>query len=313
MSEESTIDESGSRRLTVLQRVLSSRAVTGGGMLLSRYTPPPVGHAVARVIAESINLLKPLVYRALYSNLRHVLGPDADPPAVHRVTRRAVRNNARNIYDLWHALAQGLESVVDTVHIPPETVSIYQQALDRGRGLIIAGVHTGNFDLGILALAARGADLQVLGLAEPPTGGFELMDQMRSEAGVHLTSISPTSLREAIRRLRSGGVILTGVDRPVGQEKQLRFFGATAMLPTGHVRLALKTDAAISVASAYYDPLKGHVARLAPLLEMVRTGDRAEDLRVNLRRVAAQMEEFIRARPDQWTMFLPVWPDQPAE
>ena len=299
--------------LTIVQRLVGSRAVTGGGMLLSKVTPPLIGHGVAAAIAAVINTVKPAVYWTVYANQSHVLGCQASERDAHRITRRVFRNNARNNYDLWHTLAGGLEAVVDAVTIPPETIHIYGQAVERGRGLILAGMHTGNFDLGILALAARGPDLQVLGLAAPPTGGFELMDQMRTEAGVHLTSISPTSLREAIKRLRSGGVVLTGVDRPVGREEPVHFFGATAMLPTGHVRLALRTDAAIAVASCYYDPQLGHVARISPLLEMERTGDRAEDLRVNLRRVAAQMEEFIRARPEQWAMFLPVWPEQPGD
>ncbi|MCK4451572.1 MAG: lipid A biosynthesis acyltransferase, partial [Anaerolineae bacterium] len=80
--------------------------------------------------------------------------------------------------------------------------------------------------------------------------------------------------------------------------------------PTGHVRLALKTDAIIVVASPWRDPQKGNVMRLSPPLKMVRTGDRDEDLRVNLRRVTGWLEEFIRARPEQWAMFVPVWPEQ---
>ena len=43
---------------------------------------------------------------------------------------------------------------------------------------------------------------------------------------------------------------------------------------------------------------------------MVRAGDPEEELRVNLRRTTAQLEEYIRARPEQWAMFTPVWPEQ---
>jgi len=50
--------------------------------------------------------------------------------------------------------------------------------------------------------------------------------------------------------------------------------------------------------------------RLSPPLEMVRPGDRPDDRRVNLRRVPGWLEEFIRARPEQWAMFVPVWPEQ---
>ena len=85
--------------------------------------------------------------------------------------------------------------------------------------------------------------------------------------------------------------------------------GRPALLPTGHVRLALKTDAIIIVASPCREPQMGNVVRLSPPLEMICTGDSDEDLRVNLRRVTSWMEEFIRARPEQWAMFVPVWPE----
>jgi lauroyl/myristoyl acyltransferase len=42
---------------------------------------------------------------------------------------------------------------------------------------------------------------------------------------------------------------------------------------------------------------------------MERTYDRALDVRHNTRRVLAIIEEMIRLAPDQWLMFVPVWPE----
>ncbi len=331
-------------QLTPLQRFLSSRLVTGAGMFLSKYVPPPVGYAIGDLIAGLINWLKPDVYWIVHANLRQVVGPQMDEKTLHRLARQVFHNNAHNVYDLWHLVSQGQEAICAAVHFPSDARTHLDQAIQRGKGMIIVGTHTGNFDLGVLALAAYGLEIQVLGLAAPPAGGFDLMDQMRAHAGVRLTSISVSALREAINRLRAGGVVLTGVDRPVGDTvlsplvggsrrgvepsplvggswrgvepsplvggswRGVKFFGRLAPLPTGHIRLALKTDATILVASPYHDPQRGNVVRLSPPLEMVRTGDRDEDVRVNLRHVTAWLEKFIRARPEQWAMFVPVWP-----
>lgn len=321
MSED---HHTGKSQLTPLQRFLSSRLVTGVGMFISKYLPPPIGYAVGDLIAGLINWLKPDVYWIVYANLCQVLGPEVDDKTLHRLVRQVFHNNARNDYGLWHLVGRGPETICAAVHITPDARARLEQALQRGKGVIIVGTHTGNFNLGILALAAHGLEIQVLGLAAPPAGGFDLMDRMRARAGVRLTSISVPALREAIKRLRAGGVVLTGVDRPVDDAEQsveppslagrsrrgVEFFGRLAPLPTGHVRLALKTDATIVVASPCRDPQMGNVVRLSPPLEMVRTGDRDEDLRVNLRRVTGWLEEFIRARPEQWAMFVPVWPEQ---
>lgn len=298
---------------TRLQRFLGSRLVTGAGMALSRYAPVWMGHAVARLIAEAINTFKPGVYWIVYANLRQVLGKETSEKALHRTVQQVFRHNARNNYDLWHAVAHGPQEIQKGVHIPPEAWANLDRALQRGKGAIIVGTHTGNFDLGILALAARGHEVQVLGLAAPPAKGFTLMDEMRRKSGIRITPASVQAIREAIQRLRSGGIVLTGVDRPMGNATEARvpFFGRPALLPTGHVRLALKTDAAILVASPSYHPdQRRTVVNISPPLVMERTGDPEKDLKLNLQRVTEWVERSIRHQPGQWALFLPVWPDE---
>ncbi len=308
MASDNSLGQNTTPPLTLLQRFLGSRWVTGAGMFLGKRLSPPFGYGLADLISGLISWLKPEVYWVLHANLRHVLGPQADEKTLHRLTRQAFRNNARNDYDLWHLVSRGSEAIRAAVHFPAQAWDNLEQARKRNKGVIIVGAHTGNFDLGILALAAHKLDIQVLGLASPPAGGFNLMDRMRARLGVRMTNIGPSALREAINRLRGGGIVLTGVDRPVeGAEQGIEFFGRPALLPTGHVRLALKTDAAILVASPYRDPRRGNMVRLSPPLVMARTGDRAQDTLVNLRRVTGWLERYIRACPEQWAMFLPVW------
>lgn len=299
-------------QFTPFQRFLSSGLVTSVGMSLSKRVPPLVGRAIADLITGLIMWLKLDVYWIVYANLRQVVGPHMDEKALHRLVRQVFRNTGRNNYDLWHLVGQGRAALRAAVHIPPQAWAHIEQARRRGKGIIMVGTHTGNFDLGVLALAVHGlGEVQLLGLAAPPAGGFDLMDKMRVQVGVHLTTIGIPALREAIKRLRAGGAVATGVDRPVGNvEPSVEFFGRPAPLPTGHVRLALKTDATILVAGPYRETGGRTVVPVSPPLEMVRTGDPEEEVRVNMRRVAAWLEKFIRARPEQWAMFVPVWPEQ---
>lgn len=309
MSEDSRLQKRA--QSTLLQRLLGSRFVTGLGMFVSKHVPAPIGYGIAGLIAGLINLLKPDVYWIVHANLRQVVGPQVDERRLHHLVRQVFRNTARNNYELWHLVGQGQEALRAAVRIPPEAWTHVEQARQRGKGMIMVGTHTGNFDLGVLALAIHGLEVQVLGLAAAPAGGFDLMDQMRTQFGVHLTSIGVSALREAIHRLKAGGTVVTGVDRPVGDEvPAVEFFGRPALLPTGHVRLALKTDAAILVAGPYCDGQGHTVVPFSPPLEMAYTGDPDEDLRVNLRQVTVWLEKFIRARPEQWAMFVRVWPEQ---
>ena len=48
---------------------------------------------------------------------------------------------------------------------------------------------------------------------------------------------------------------------------------------------------------------------LEPPIEMAHTGNRDEDLRLNMERVLNSLEAVIRSWPEQWQMFVPVWPE----
>ncbi|NLE75569.1 MAG: lysophospholipid acyltransferase family protein, partial [Chloroflexi bacterium] len=143
-----------------------------------------------------------------------------------------------------------------------------------------------------------------------PTKGFQFLNALREEAGAEITPISPASIRQALRRLRDGGVVFTGVDYPAGSGRiPLRFFGRTALLPTGHVRLALMSNALLLVVFVLPREGGGYTLHALPPLELIRLDDRREEERVNAERVLRLLEEWIGAHPEHWFMFLPVWPE----
>jgi KDO2-lipid IV(A) lauroyltransferase len=166
-----------------------------------------------------------------------------------------------------------------------------------------------NFGLALLVLGAHGLPAQILSLAAPQAG-FDLLDDLRRGEGLEMTPISSQSLRAAIRRLRDGGLVVTGVDRPVPGERTLvEFFGRPAYLPVGLARLALMTGATVLVGACTYEPEQGYTLDISGPVEMVDTGNRQEDALSSMRRLAVVMEGYVRARPEQWLMLHPVWPE----
>ncbi len=277
---------------------------------LGKYSPPCGGRLIAWLAARTLVTLKPDVYHAVYDNQRHVLGADALPAEIRRNVYRVFFGAARAYYELFYNVGRGrtrVQAFDPPVHLLPESRAHLQRAVAAGRGVFILGCHVSNFDFAGIALCqALDVPIQVLSLANP-TPGFVLFNDLRRRAGAQVTPISPTSLRVALRRLHEGGVVLTGVDRPTGERDQpIEFFGATAYLPTGYIRIPLRTDCLVVTAGAAYEDGAYHVC-VNPPMEMVRTGDQQEDVRVNVRRVLAEFETFIAGHPEQWMMFVPVW------
>ena len=180
------------------------------------------------------------------------------------------------------------------------------------RGTVLVGPHMGNFDLAAQWMATQGVDLQFLSLAAPDAGTLT-MNALRESRGIHVTPIEPRALRVAFRRLKEGGVVVTGIDRVVSRsDEPVLFFDALAPMPNGHVRLALQAGSHIVVACCLQQPDGHYKTVIAPPVEMEVTGDRRRDVAHNTRRVLQVAEEMIRSAPDQWLMFHPVW-DSPPE
>lgn len=278
--------------------------------LLGKYLPPKGGDSLARLAARLLVSVDSDIRAAVFDNQRHVLGAEATPAAVHQSVYTVFRNAARAYYELFHNIGRGHTRVAEfkpPVRILPETQALLEAALTSGRGLFLLGIHMSNFDLAGIALCQEiPVPVQVLGLADPAPG-FEIFNRLRQQAGAMITPISPETLRQAIRRLQEGGVVITGVDRPIGEnDTPVTFFGAQAHLPTGYMRIALRARCLLMTATCFYEEGEYRIVANPPW-EPVFTGDRERDIDINVQKVLQEVEGLIRRHPEQWMMFVPVW------
>lgn len=293
-------------RGSVFQRSLPTRLM----FLLGKHTPPSLAGGVVRTITQALLAWKPANYHGALANLSHVMPEGTTSEELIRAVRRLFYYSTLSYYHLFHNLGkEGLrpENFQPRVKMAPEVRGYVEHAVATGRGLLVLGSHSSNFDLcGIAFSFYAPLPVQALSLADPPPG-YQFINDLRSKARGTLTPITPDTLREAIQRLRDGGIVLTGVDRPVpNANSPVTFFGKTAHLPTGYIRIPLIADCLVMTMSFVWDGDAYHILANPPM-EMVRTGSRERDAEVNVQRVLAEMEGFIRAAPDQWMVFVPVW------
>lgn len=293
-----------------LQTVVSSPSVMRLAMFLSRKLSPRWGDRIAGATATLVCRLEPAVHQIVQANLGQVLGPSADGSTLYETTRQVFKTSVRSYYDLYRAIQLPPEEMVASVAIPDESMAVARSMWDRDGGTVMVVPHLGNFDLGAPALVPHAPELLAISLADPPPG-FQLANEMRRSLGLAVTPMGPVALRQAIRVLRRGGVVGIAGDRPVSNlDEPIPFFGRPARVPSGHVRLALKTGAAIVMGCCYFSPeSEKYILHLEPAMELVRTGDRDEEVRLNMRRVIDRLEAIIRRWPGQWLMFVPVWPE----
>jgi lauroyl/myristoyl acyltransferase len=286
-----------------IKDLLASRTAIQAAMYLARRLSPAGARRVTALVAGAITLPRGTMYRYLLGNQAHVRALQADDPRLHQAVRAVLMHTGQVYYDLFQHAARDLPMPID---VDEQSMQHLQQAAASGRGAIVGGAHLGGFDFALSKVSGI-IPMQILSLTEPPKG-FRLLNDLRATPPSEITPIGPATLRAAIRRLRSGGVLATGIDRPVpGQLEDITFFGAPAHLPVGHIRLALRTGALLLTFWCEWTPERGYRGFITEPMELLRSEDEQADLITNARRMLVVAEAAIARHPDQWLMYVPVW------
>jgi KDO2-lipid IV(A) lauroyltransferase len=190
----------------------------------------------------------------------------------------------------------------------PKLVKFLADRLKGDEGTILVAPHLSNFDFGGRAIVLHGFDIQVLSYPQPH-GGYQWQNKLRKDIGMNVTPMSIEAMRAAKARLRNGGVVVTGMDRPLDRSNyNPRFFGYPAAVPTSYVRMALQTKSAVLVIACIGLPEENYRVECSDLIYMEPDDDPVREIEKNAEKVLREAEKFIRAYPSQWAMFYPVWP-----
>jgi len=175
-----------------------------------------------------------------------------------------------------------------------------EAALGRGRGVLVLTGHLGNWELGGLAMAARGVPFYAVGRRQSNPLVDGRVTRLREAFGGHLIH-HRNAVRPVLRALREGALVAILLDqRARGREAvRSRFFGQTVATNQGLALLALKSGAPVVPG---FDERVGaeHVIRFLPALAAPSEGPREEQVRRYTEAFDAAIEEAVRRRPEQW-------------
>lgn len=277
---------------------------------IAQAAPPRLGYAIARFAGWWISSRRDSeVVRAVRCNQWIIGGEKDSSQSLDLVTKAVFQNTARQIYELYHYLEK--PEVINQLYSFDPSFQVYfdRPEFDQ-RGVLGTGLHMVGFDLGLLLLARDVFKPFVMTIPNPE-GVSQMEFEIRQRTGINMVPGSRNGLMQAIRYLQKGGVVLTGIDRPMsGNNLYPRFFGQLANLPMHHIFMALKADVPIViVACRLVNDGKYHISASHPI-EMDHYPNRDEELLNNAEKVLSVAEGFIREAPQQWLASLPVWPQR---
>jgi KDO2-lipid IV(A) lauroyltransferase len=174
-------------------------------------------------------------------------------------------------------------------------------AAAKGRGVLFVTAHIGNWEL-MGGIVAKRYPLAVVAAPIYDRRVEKIMIRLRAAHGIEtLIRDSPSALKRLIAMLRRGGVVGLLIDQDTKTDGVfVPFFHQEAFTPTGPASLAFRTGAAVVVGFIIREGLERHRIILHGPLDLPRTGDIEQDVRVQTARFTKMIEEQIRRTPEQW-------------
>lgn len=292
-----------------LQSVINSRLGVGLALGLGRVIPPGAGYPLANLVAGWIvSRQNSALVRSIRANQWVVSQGKLSAVELDQVTRQALQHTAHCQYDLYHNL-HNKAIIQRLIKFGAETEEIIERSQQDQKRLLIVGVHMSNFDFVLQAAALRG--WQALVLAAPqPGGGYQMQNEIRRIAGLEIMPASLTAMRRAMKRLEAGGVVITGIDRPLPDDKHHPvFFGRPSALPVHHIHLAIKARVPVVVVTAITRRDRIYEVIVSQPIEMQPHTNRHMEVIQNAEAILKVAEEYICRAPYQWAMAYPVWPE----
>ncbi|HZD55708.1 MAG TPA: hypothetical protein VE136_03220 [Anaerolineales bacterium] len=291
------------------QAIINSRLGVGLALGLGRSLPPGAGYRLAGLVGDLLAGRETWkMVRAVRTNQWVVSGAKPSPEELDHAVRETFRNTGHSIYDVYHYI-HDVEALRDLIEFDSTCLEFIERSQKKEAGLVLVGVHLCGFDLALHAAGLRGLDAILLTLPDLD-GGYQWQFEMRKRVGLEIEPASVATLLKAIRRLQEGGIVVTGIDRPFrGLKRRPRFFGYPASLPTDHIRLALKAEVPVIVASCVLQPSGTYKFLISQEIPMKSHPDKEVELLTNAEAVLQAAEEIICRAPHQWAMFYPVWPE----
>ncbi len=232
-------------------------------------------------------------------------------PRPSTVVAGVYRSLATNVFELLWMSGRPHAPLEPWVRIDPDDWSRLEACLAKGRGLVVASAHCGNWDLVACAMAKR-APLSVVTRHMSWRSANAFWMKSRASRGVRLVEPNAT-MRAASDSLRAGDAVAFMIDQAPERRHGVvphPFLGAPAWHDATFAVLALRQRVPIAVVVGQRTERGHHVVRVLDVIEPPSTRS-TQWVRDACVRSSEALETFVRANPSQWLWLHRRWKDLP--
>jgi KDO2-lipid IV(A) lauroyltransferase len=268
------------------------------------YTPLPVSNFLAQSYARVFDRVLPRLRRVAMENLAMAL-PETTPRDRERIVDGVFRSIARLLVAFARFPRLNRANIGRCIRY--EGFEHFEQAFARGKGVLFATAHLGNWELSAFAHALMAGPMHVVVRPLDNPRIDALVARRRRLSGNHLIEKKDYA-RGILQALAANEAVGILIDQNASLDNGVfvDFFGIPACAGAGFAKLAAHTGAAVIPGFALWsEQERRFVLRFYP--EVPITGD----LHADTARLHAALESVVRAYPDQWLWIHRRWKTRP--
>ena len=272
--------------------------------------PRPAARTFAAITAFLVYWIVGKYRRVAGRNLRLAM-PELNAAERRRIIRGVFQNLGRMLAEFAHFPFYTKDNVARVITY--DGIENYAEAVRRGRGVLFLTGHLGAWELGAFAQSVYGYPLHVVIRALDNPYLNELVNRHRTLAGNRIIE-KRDFLRGILQALKANETVGILVDQNSSLQEGVfvDFFGTPACTSAGFAKIALRNDAAVVPAFAFWDSgRQRYRLRFDPPLDLLHTGDPQNDVVANTQLFTSVLERHIRAHPDQWLWIHRRWKTRP--
>ncbi len=270
------------------------------GAALSLILPRKACYVLAKIIAYLYFIFASKDRQAVAYNLLPIID---DPRMLNRCVKEVFTNFAYYLVDFFRYPYLNEDFVKKYVRI--DGLDHLDNALTKGKGVVILTAHLGNYELGGAVTSLLGYPLSAVALAHKDKRVNRFFDGRRRMVGME---VIPTGLgiRGCFSALRKGKVIALLGDKDFsGSEIKLKIFSCKACIPRGASFFALKLGS--EVIPSFFIRENKYFYRLI-FEKPINIDEKKNDSETCLlKQYILVLEKYLKKYPGQWYMFQKYW------
>lgn len=274
------------------------------GQILVLSLPLKAAYHLALILADMRYLFFIRDRRVVKKNLGVVLGK-VNKKRLNYEARWVFRNFGKYLVDFFR-FSKLDKNFIDKF-IAVEGKNYLDEALTKGKGVILVSAHLGNWELGGAVISLLGYRFNVIVLSHANKRVDNLFVQQRTTKGVNVVPLG-FGIRNCFRALSNNELVALLGDRVFsGQGLKMDFLGKKAVVPKGPAIFSIKSGAPIVPVFIIREKNDKFKLIFEPTLSYTLMGNLDLDTKNITKEILKILEKYIKEYPTQWFMAADFW------